>query len=374
MAGRRKHEKAPIMALRRIVWAWSITVLLAVCASCSRSAPSRPKIEAPPGGVLLRGAGATFPAPLYEEWFQAYQEAHPKVAVAYDAVGSGAGINRFIGKSTDLSEEDLVDFGASDAAMTDAEIARVSRGVQLVPLTAGAVVLAYNLPELQDDLKLTRKAYSGIFLGDITKWNDPKIVTTNPELETSSITITLVARRDASGTTYALTNHLSAVSQEWRGRFGAVQLVDWQGLAMRVEGNAGVAGRIKQSLGSIGYMELGFARRLGLKTAWLENKAGRFVQATTKSGEAALGSAPLPGNLRFFFPDPDGPDSYPIITLSWVLLYKDYGDAKKAAALRELLKWCLTEGQKSSEQLGYLPLSSNIVSPATAAAESIRSR
>ena len=374
MAGRRKHEKAPIMALRRIVWAWSITVLLAVCASCSRSAPSRPKIEAPPGGVLLRGAGATFPAPLYEEWFQAYQEAHPKVAVAYDAVGSGAGINRFIGKSTGLSDEDLVDFGASDAAMTDAEIARVSRGVQLVPLTAGAVVLAYNLPELQDDLKLTREAYSGIFLGDITKWNDPKIVATNPKLETSSITITLVARRDASGTTYALTNHLSAVSQEWRGRFGAVQLVDWQGLAMRVEGNAGVAGRIKQSLGSIGYMELGFARRLGLKTAWLENKAGRFVQATTKSGQAALGSAPLPDNLRFFFPDPDGPDSYPIVTLSWVLLYKDYGDAKKAAALRELLKWCLTEGQKSSEQLGYLPLSSNIVSPATAAVESIGSR
>ena len=362
------------MALRRIVWAWSITVVLAVCASCSRSAPSRPKIEAPPGGVLLRGAGATFPAPLYEEWFQAYQEAHPKVAVAYDAVGSGAGIERFIGKSTGLSEEDLVDFGASDAAMTDAEIARVSRGVQLVPLTAGAVVLAYNLPELQDDLKLTRKAYSGIFLGDITKWNDPKIVATNPKLETSSITITLVARRDASGTTYALTNHLSAVSQEWRGRFGAVQLVDWQGLAMRVEGNAGVAGRIKQSLGSIGYMELGFARRLGLKTAWLENKAGRFVQATTKSGQAALGSAPLPDNLRFFFPDPDGPDSYPIVTLSWVLLYKDYGDAKKAAALRELLKWCLTEGQKSSEQLGYLPLSSNIVSPATAAVESIGSR
>ena len=132
--------------------------------------------------MLLRGAGATFPAPLYKEWFRAYQKTHPQLAVAYDAVGSGAGIKRFIGKSTDLAENDLVNFGASDAAMTDAEIAEVARGVRLVPMTAGAVVLAYNLPELQDDLKLTREAYSGIFLGEITRWNDQKIVATNPRL------------------------------------------------------------------------------------------------------------------------------------------------------------------------------------------------
>jgi phosphate transport system substrate-binding protein len=258
------------------------------------------------------------------------------LAVAYDAVGSGAGIKRFIGNSKDLTENDLVDFGASDAAMTDAEIAEVDRGVQLVPMTAGAVVLAYNLPELQDELKLTREAYSGIFLGKITDWNDPKIVATNPGLKKAASTIALVTRRDASGTTYALTNHLSAVSPEWRARFGAVQLVDWPGAAMRMEGNAGVAGRIKQALGSIGYLELGFASRLGLKMAWLENKAGRFIRPTAESGRASLGSAALPNNLQLFFPDPDGPDSYPIVTLSWVLLYKDYGDAKKAAALRAL--------------------------------------
>jgi phosphate transport system substrate-binding protein len=255
--------------------------------------------------------------------------------------------------------------------MTDAEIAEVGRGVRLVPMTAGAIVLAYNLPELQDDLKLTREAYSGIFLGEITRWDDPKIVAANPGLKKAALTIALVARRDASGTTYALANHLSAMSHQWRGRFGAVQLVDWPGAAMRVDGNAGVAGRIQQSLGSIGYLELGFARRLGLRTAWLQNKAGRFVQATTHSGRAALGSAQLPDNLRLFFPDPDGPDSYPIITLSWVLLYKDYGDPTKAAALRELFKWCLTGGQNSAEELGYLRLSSNIVTPATAAVESV---
>jgi phosphate transport system substrate-binding protein len=140
---------------------------------------------------------------------------------------------------------------------------------------------------------------------------------------------------------------------------------------MRMEGNAGVAGRIKQALGSIGYLELGFASRLGLKMAWLENKAGRFIRPTAESGRASLGSAALPNNLQLFFPDPDGPDSYPIVTLSWVLLYKDYGDAKKAAALRELFKWCLTEGQGSAEELGYLRLGSNIVAPATAAVESV---
>ena len=152
-----------------------------------------------------------------------------------------------------------------------------------------------------------------------------------------------------------------------------MQLVDWPGVAMRVDGNAGVAGRIERSLGSIGYIELGFARRLGLKTALLENRAGRYVRASTRAG--ARRSAPrLPGNLRLFLPDPEGADSYPIVTLSWALLYKEYADAKKAGALRDLLKWCLTEGQKTSESLGYLPLSPSIVAPATAAVDAIGPR
>ena len=194
---------------------------------------------------------------------------------------------------------------------------------------------------------------------------------TNPGLKKSTSTIALVVRRDASGTTYALTNHLSAVSDKWRERFGAVQLVDWPGAAMRVDGNAGVAGRIEHSLGSIGYMELSFANRLGLKTALLENKAGHFIRASVASGRAAISSAQLPNNLRLFFPNPDGPDSYPIVTLSWILLYKDYADGGRPPPCGELFQWCLTDGQKSSEELGYLPLSSNIVAPATAALQSV---
>lgn len=360
------------MIIRRTLLACSIASLIVVAGTCSRPAPTRPTKQAPPGGVLLRGAGATFPAPLYENWFAAYEKQHPAVAITYEAVGSGAGVKRFVGRSNDLTADDLVDFGASDAAMTDAEIADVARGAQLVPITGGAVVLAYHLPGLEGDLKLTRDAYSGLFLGEITRWNDPRIVKTNPGLKNAPLTIAVVVRHDASGTTYALTNHLSAISPGWRDRFGAAQLVDWPGTAMRADGNAGVAGRIRVSLGSIGYVHYGFAKRLGLRMALLENKAGHFIRPTAESSTAALAQTHLPKNLRLFFADPDGADCYPIVTLSWILLYRSYPDANKAAAIQDLFRWCLNEGQAASEGLGYVRLSSNIIAAATAAVESIR--
>jgi phosphate transport system substrate-binding protein len=361
------------MALRRRLLAGLAACLVVVSGACLPPTPTRPAKQAPPGGVLLRGAGATFPAPLYEKWFAAYEKEHPAVAIAYEAVGSGPGIKRFIAKSTEPAAEDPLDFAASDAAMTDAEIAGVQRGVHLVPMTAGAVVLAYNLPGLEGDLKLARDAYSGIFLGTIKRWNDPRIVKTNPGLKTANLTIAVVVRQDASGTTYALTNHLSAINAEWRDRFGIAQLVDWPGVTMRADGNAGVAGRVKVSLGSIGYVHYGFARRLGLRMALLENKEGQFVRPGASNATAAFASAQLPENLRLFFPDPDGPQSYPMVTLSWILLYRDYADPKKAAALKDLFKWCLAEGQPAGEGLGYVRLSSNVVAVATAAVESVRS-
>jgi phosphate transport system substrate-binding protein len=361
------------MATERMLWAGLVAGLIVVAGACSRSAPTGRAKRAPPGGVLLRGAGATFPAPLYEKWFAAYEQAHPAVAIAYEPVGSGVGVKRFIGKSNELPPEDLVDFAASDAAMTDAEIAEVARGVQLVPITAGAVVLAYHLPGLEGDLKLTRDAYSGIFLGEITRWNDSRIVKTNPGLMSAGLTIAVVVRHDASGTTYALTNHLSAISSAWRDRFGAAQLVDWPGTVVHADGNAGVAGHIKVSLGAIGYVHYGFAQRLGLKMALLQNKAGQFVTPSAESSTAALAAAKLPKNLRLFFPDPDGSDCYPIVTLSWALLYRVYPDAKMAAALQDLFRWCLGEGQALSAELGYVRLSSNVIAAATAAVESVRS-
>ena len=339
---------------------------------CGPSAQSKSQIVAPSGGVLLRGAGATFPEPLYKRWFTEYGLLHTDVVVVYDAVGSGLGVKRFIGKDADLTEADAVEFAGSDAAMTDAEIAQVDRGALLVPATAGAVVLAYNIPGFKGDLKLSREAYSGIFLGTITQWNDPKIAATNPDANLPEITIAVVARQDASGTTYALTNNLSAVNPQWRDRFGATTLVDCPGDTMRTSGNDGVAGRIKQSVGSIGYVHYGFAQRLGLKMALLENKAGHFIAPTSESAMATIASAQLPKNLRLFFPDPDGEQSYPIVTFSWILLYKEYADPHKAAAVKELLKWCLTDGQQSSAELGYIRLAPNVVTAAVKAVDSVK--
>src|SRR5262245_44933442 len=201
-------------------------------AGCSGSAPPKPtpKLEAPPGGLLLKGAGATFPLLLYKEWFRAYQQEHSKVAVAYDPVGSGEGIRRFLEKG--VEEESRVDFGASDAALTDEQIAAVPKGALMLPVTAGSVVLAYNLPDVEGTLRLSRKAYEGIFLGEVKTWNDPMITSANPGVPLPRLTIVLAVRQDASGTTFAFTKHLDAVSERWRSLHGAATLVDWPGNAI----------------------------------------------------------------------------------------------------------------------------------------------
>jgi len=356
-----------------------VLVVVALTAGCSRSNEDQSSVKAPavktsavkvsPGAVLLKGAGATFPSPLYEKWFAEYTKSHPDIVVQYEPVGSGTGIERFIGKGVD--DEKRVDFAASDAAMTDADIARVERGVRMVPMTASGVVLAYNIPGLQGGLKLSREAYTGIFLGKIKNWNDPVIRECNPGLELPKMTITSVVRSDGSGTTFAFTKHLDAVSTEWRQMYGAATLVNWPGRAMRAKGNEGVAGLVQQSVGSIGYMGLGFAQRLGLKIAVIENKAGNYIVPSLESALRSMSSAVLPENLRLFMPDPDGPDSYPIVTLTWVLLYDKYDDPKKAEALRDLFNWCLNAGQAYSLELGYLPLPAGIVERDVAALNSV---
>jgi phosphate transport system substrate-binding protein len=319
----------------------------------------------PPGTMHIHGAGATFPAPLYKKWIEEYQKRRPEVMVSYDAVGSGEGVKEFMAGR--------VEFGASDAAMSDAQIAEVARGVQLVPAVAGSIVLAYNLEGLAGELKLTRDVYVDIFLGKIKSWDDLRIKRINPELNLPKSDIALVVRQDSSGTTYAFTNHLSAISDEWRDRGpGVGTLVDWPGNAMAARGNEGVAGRVKLSKGAIGYVEYGMARRAGLSMAWLENKAGQFIEPHGGSGLATLLNTSLPENLRVFFPDPDGQDSYPIVTYSWLLLYKQYDDAQKLAALKQFVRWCLTAGQESNESLGFVRLPPQIIARTMEALDSIR--
>ena len=262
--------------------------LLGFSLACSAEDPqAMPDGLGEPGAATVRvnGAGATFPKPLYERWMQAYADVHPEVVFRYEGVGSGQGIKRF------LAEE--VDFGASDAAMSDADLAKVGdRGAVMVPMTAGMVVLAYNLPGV-DALNLSRDAVTGIFSGEIQSWDDERIQTSNPGITLPKKTIAPVVRRDSSGTTFIFTNHLSAASDWWRSQGpGTAKRIDWPGGIMEVNYNEGVAQRVKISAGSIGYMEYEFAERLGLPVATLENKAGRMVAPSPAAGTAALASAP----------------------------------------------------------------------------------
>ena len=316
--------------------------------------------------VKLKGSGASFPFPLYGRWFKDYGKVNKEVQVDYQAKGSGAGIKDFVNKT--------VDFAASDAAMTDEEIASVDVGVQLLPMTAGKIVLAYNLPNGPTDLKLSREAYSKIFLGQITKWNDPLIAKANPGATLPATAITVVRRADSSGTTFVFTQHLSAVSEAWKNGPGAGTTVNWPGSDKFIASpkNDGVAATIKQTPGALGYIEYGFAKITKLPMAWLENKAGTFIEPTLESGQAALANVTLPGDFRAWLSDPEGAGSYPIVSYTWMLFYKKYSNPKMAEALRAVVQYCLTEGQKVSGEMGYIPLPGNVVELVAKAANNIQ--
>ena len=312
--------------------------------------------------ITLQGTGATFPAPLYQRWFTEYNKTHPEVQINYQALGSGAGVKQF--------QEGLVNFGASDAAMTDEEMAAVKDGVVLLPMTAGSVVLAYNLPGGPAELKLSRDAYVGIFLGKITNWNDPKIAAANPGVKLPDLKITPVTRSDGSGTTFVFTQHLSAVSDEWKNGPGTGKSVNFP-VGVGGKGNPGVTALIKQTPGAIGYVEYGYAKQTQMPMATLENKSGKYVKADLESERAALSSVELPADLRAWIPDPTAPAAYPIVTYTWLLAYKKYADPKIKDAFKGVVQYGLTEGQKFSEELGYIPLPEGVVTAVTKALEQI---
>lgn len=219
------------------------------------------------GKVSLSGAGASFPAPLYQRWFSEYNKQNPNTQVSYQSVGSGAGVEQFT--------QGTVDFGASDVAMKDEEIAKVKKGVVLLPMTAGSIVLGYNLPNVKG-LKLPRQVYTDIFLGKIKKWNDPKIAQANPGVQLPDKDITVVHRSDGSGTTAVFTKHLSTISPEWKSGPGDGKTVKWP-VGLGAKGNEGITAQLLQSEGSIGYVEYGYAKQQNIATATLENKAGKYV-------------------------------------------------------------------------------------------------
>jgi phosphate transport system substrate-binding protein len=314
--------------------------------------------------VRLTGAGASFPAPLYNKWFKDFHALQQNVQVDYQSVGSGSGVKNFINKT--------VDFGASDAAMTEEEIAQVPVGVQLMPMTAGSIVLAYNL-EGVPELKLSREAYTGIFLGKVTKWSDPLIVKTNPGAKLPDTPINVIVRADSSGTTNVFTRHLAAVSPEFAKNPGVNNMPNWS-MGTRSKGNEGVTAGIRTTPGSIGYIEYGYAAGQKVPMVTIENKAGKFVKPTIESAKAALAAVQLPDNLVAWLPDPDGDDSYPIVTFTWMLFYKQYEDANKLKALKEMVEYCLTEGQSCCLPLGYIPLPDSVVARDKAALENIKGK
>jgi phosphate transport system substrate-binding protein len=315
--------------------------------------------------MRLTGSGATFPFPLYSAWFKAFSTKNKNITVDYQGKGSGAGIRDFINHT--------VDFAASDAAMTDEEISKVPGGVQLLPMTGGEIVLGYNLPG-NPKLKLPRDVYAGIFLGKITKWSDAKLRAANPGVTLPDLDITVVRRADASGTTFVFTTHLSTIDEEWKRGPGVGTTVNWPKSDKFVASpkNDGVSATIKQTPGAIGYLEYAFAKFAKVEVAQLQNKAGQYVSAGGEGGPAALAGVQLPADLRAWVSDPDGPKSYPIATYTWMLFYKENKDPKKAAALRSLVEYCLSDGQKLSSQMGYIPLPETVVAAVRKASASIQ--
>ncbi|MFN6567057.1 phosphate ABC transporter substrate-binding protein PstS [Dendronalium sp. ChiSLP03b] len=315
------------------------------------------------GNVALTGAGASFPAPLYTSWFTDLNKKYPNLQINYQSVGSGAGVEQFI-KGT-------VEFGASDVAMKDDEIQKVpqDKGVLLLPVTAGSIVLAYNLPDVPE-LKLPRAVYTDILLGKIKTWNDPKIAAANPGAKLPNQPITVVYRSDGSGTTGVFTKHLSAISPEWKSKVGEGKTVNWPA-GVGGKGNEGVTAQIQQTQGSIGYVEYGYAKQNNIKFAALENKSGKLVLPNEQSASKTLEAVTLPDNLRAFISDPEGADSYPIVSYTWILAYKKYPDAAKAKAMEAMIEYALTEGQKIAPELGYVPLPQNVISKVATAADQI---
>jgi phosphate transport system substrate-binding protein len=321
-------------------------------ASCSNSPPPAQTESA---AIVLRGAGSTFSSLLFAQWATAYHQLHPDVAVRYDSVGSGEGVRRFLGRNVQTAQ--AVDFGASDSAMSDEQLAQAPDSLML-PVTGGCVTVAYNVPGLHG-LKLTRRAYAGIFAGTVDRWNAPEIAAANPRLVLPDLPIARIVRLDSSGTTFAFSSHLAAISDA----FGRVSppgtMVEWRGEAMRANGNEGVAGMIKTYHGTIGYVGFEFAEKLGLDMAALQDQAGSFVGPSEAACGAGLASAQLPPNLRVFVTDPAGPDAYPIVTFSWALVRKG-ASGPTAEAIRSFFRWTLTDGQQYASQLGYVPLPSAV--------------
>jgi phosphate transport system substrate-binding protein len=302
------------------------------------------------GKLLINGAGATFPAPLYSKWFSTYNKMHPEVQINYQSIGSGGGIKQVTEKT--------VDFGATDAPMNDEEMSKAP-GIQHIPTVMGAVVLVYNVPGLPS-LRLTPETIAAIFLGKISKWNDPALAKDNPGAKLPDMAMAVAHRSDGSGTTYTFTDYLSKVAPEWKSGPGTGKSVNWP-TGLGGKGNEGVTGLVKQNEGGIGYVELAYANQNKLPVAELKNREGAWVKPTLEAVSAAAAKAEMPDDYRVSITNQPGKDAWPISTFTYLLVYKDMPDAAKGEALLHFLWWAEHDGQKLAPALEYAPLPKPVV-------------
>jgi len=304
--------------------------------------------------MLINAAGATFPYPVYSKWFDEYAKIHPDIHINYQSIGSGGGIRQ--------ASELTVDFGASDGPMTDDQLQKAKVKLLHFPTVMGADVPTYNIPGVTAELNFTSKALAGIFLGTITKWNDPEIAGPNPGVKLPDNSIVVVHRSDGSGTTYIWVDYLSKVSPEWKEKVGVGTSVNWP-VGLGGKGNEGVSGLVKQTPYSIGYVELIYAAQNKIDYGLVQNSAGKFVKASLESVTyAAAGAAKaMPADFRVSITNAPGDKTYPIASFTWLLIPEKIDDPKKGKAITGFLQWMLKDGQKFAPGLLYAPLPKEVV-------------
>jgi phosphate transport system substrate-binding protein len=327
------------------------TVTLATLLSLAAAAPLAAQSE-----VRLTGAGATFPYPIYSKWMIEYTRARPNVEINYQSIGSGGGIRQFMDRT--------VDFGGTDGPMADSQITAIRGNVLHIPTVLGAVVPVYTLPGVTAQLRFTPEVLAGIFLGQITKWNDSRITAVNPGVRLPDRDVIVVHRSDGSGTTYVWVDYLAKVSPEWQRRVGRGTAVNWPvGLGGR--GNEGVASTVRRTPGAIGYVELVYALQNRMPVGLVRNRAGQFIEAsipsTTAAAAGAMGTIRDDTDFRVSITNPDGAGAYPIASFTWILIPRQAPDMARARAMMEFLWWATHDGQRFAEALGYAPLPGRVV-------------
>ena len=344
----------------------ALTLVVAGMAVALISEPERQWAAPPPSpGLLINGAGATFPYPIYSKWFDEYHKLHPEIQINYQSIGSGGGIRQVLAGT--------VDFGATDGPMSDEQLGQAKTKILHFPTVLGADVPTYNIPSFSGELKFSPEALAGIFLGKVTKWNDPVLTGTNPGVNLPGDDIVVVHRSDGSGTTYVWVDYLSKVSEEWKTKVGKGTSVNWP-VGLGGKGNEGVAGLVKQTPNSIGYVELIYAIQNNMPYGRVRNSSGNFVKADLASVTAAAAAAAqeMPEDFRVSITNPGGENAYPIASFTWLLVPAKFEDGAKRKVIVDFLHWMLKDGQKHAEPLAYAPLPKEVVAKETKAISEVK--